>query len=145
MRKPVYLLDTNVISELSKPNPNMKLVKMVEANKPLCAISSTTWHELLYGLNIMPEGKKNHYLFEFIVDYVQANFPVIDFDNHAAWIQSDLRSRLKETGTLVDYADTEIAATAISNQMILVSRNTKHFEPIQQVDSVFYMENWFEA
>lgn len=148
MKKPIYLLDTNIISELAKPNPNQKLVELINEKKSLCAICSTTWNELIYGLYNYPEGKKKKYLFEFITDYVQSNFPIIDLDNHAAWILGDLRSRLKSIGRNSDkitgYADIELAAVAVSNQMILVTRNVKHFEPIQKVNSVFYYENWFE-
>lgn len=149
MRKPIYLLDTNIISELAKPNPNKKVVELINEKKSLCAIGVTTWNEIIYGLHNYPDGKKKSYLFDFIVDYVQLTFPIIDFDNHAAWILGDLRSRLKSIGRNSDektgYADMELAATAISNQMILVTRNVKHFEAIKDIDSVFYLENWFEG
>ena len=82
--------------------------------------------------------------FSTLINDVQEIFPIIQFDNHAAWIQADIRMHLKESGKTIDYADTEIAAIAISNQMVLVTRNTKHFEPIAEIDSVFYYENWFE-
>lgn len=148
MKKPIYLLDTNIISELFKPNPNPNVVKKINEKKNLCAISVTTWNELIYGLNIYPDGKKKDFLFDFIVDYVQSNFQIINYDNHSAWIHADLRCRLKAIGKKEDeqsgYADIEIASIAISNQMILVSRNTKHFKAIKEVDSVFVIENWFE-
>ena len=61
----------------------------------------------------------------------------------AAWIQANIRSRLRESGKPIDFQDTQIAAIAVSNGMILVTRNTKHFEPIQAV-SPLLVENWFE-
>lgn len=142
--KKIYLLDTNAVSELTKNVPNRKFLEQFSENEKRCAISSTTWNELLYGANIMPSGKRKDFIFSTLINDVQEAFPIIQFDNHAAWIQSDIRMRLKESGKTVDYADTEIAAIAISNQMILVTRNTKHFEPIAEIDSVFYYENWFE-
>lgn len=145
MKKPIYLLDTNIISELSKPYPNKNIIEKFELNKDFCAISSTTWQELLYGLNILPSGKKADYLFDFIVNYIQTNLPIINCDNHCAWIQADIRARLKDAGIPVDYTNTEIASIAVSNQLILVTGNTKHFEPIRQIDTVFRYENWFEA
>lgn len=50
----------------------------------------------------------------------------------------------EDAGTPQDFQDTQIASIAISNQMILVTRNTKHFETIQKVESVFFVENWFK-
>ena len=143
MARPIYLLDTNVLSEVFKPEPNEKVVEILRKNEKLCALSSTVWNELLYGVNIMAEGKKKDLLFEKLVDDIQAAYDIIQYDNHAAWIQADIRSRLKEKGTPVDFPDTQIASIAVSNCMILVTRNTKRFEPIQEV-STLMMENWFE-
>lgn len=144
MSRPLYLLDTNIISELAKPFPNSKVVENINKHKHLCAIPTTTLNELLYGLHLMPESKSKDYLFKFITDEIQSTFPIIDYDSHCAWIQSDLRACLKTEGTTLEFQDTQIASIAIANQMILVTRNTKHFQFIQQVSSVFYFENWFE-
>lgn len=143
MERPFYLLDTNVLSEIFKPKPNDKLIQMLQQNERFCVISSTSWNELLYGVNIMPEGKKKQLLFERLIDDIQAAYNIIQYDNHAALIQADIRSRLKQKGRPVDFQDTQIASIAVSNCMILVTRNTKHFEPIQEV-SPLMMENWFE-
>ncbi len=143
MGKPLYLLDTNIISEIFKQKPNEKLMEMLYKNEKLCALPSTSWNELLYGVNVMAEGKKKQLLFERLVDDIQKNYDIIYYDNHAAWIHADIRSRLKEKGRSIEFPDSQIASIAVSNCMILVTRNTKHFEPIQEV-SPLMMENWFE-
>ena len=126
-----------------KQNPVQSVIEKVNEHEKFCALSSTTWNELLYGLNIMPAGKKKDLYFDILVDKIQSNFDIIQYDNHAAWIQADIRSRLKENGTPVEFDDTQIASIAVANCMILVTRNTKHFEPIQKV-SPLMVENWFE-
>ena len=143
MIRPYYLLDTNIISEIMKQNPIPCVIENVKEHEKFCALSSTTWNELLYGLNIMPAGKKRDLYFDILVDKIQSNFDIIQYDNHAAWIQADIRSRLKENGTPVEFDDTQIASIAVANCMILVTRNSKHFEPIQKV-SPLMVENWFE-
>lgn len=142
--KPFYLLDTNMISEIFKPFPNKNAYEKLQENASLCALSATTWNELLYGVQIMDAGKKKDYIFSKLIDDIQASFNIIQYDNHAAWIQADIRSRLKEKGKPLDFQDTQIASIAISNCMILVTRNIKHFESIQEVSSLM-LENWFES
>lgn len=140
----IYLLDTNIISEFLKSAPNMNVISRVEENKNRCAISSTTWNELIFGVQTMPDGKKKDMIFSFYVDTIQSIFPIIDYSSHCAWIHADLRSRLRQNGIQKSFQDTQIAATAISNQMVLVTRNTADFEPIQNVSGNLVVENWFE-
>jgi tRNA(fMet)-specific endonuclease VapC len=141
--RPYYLLDTNIISELMKATPNKTVAEKVVEYESLCAIPSTTWNELLFGVQRMAEGRKKSLIFEDLIDGIQANFPIINYDNHAAWIHADIRARLADDGTTIDFQNTQIASIAVSNNMILVTRNTKHFEPIQKV-SPLMLENWFD-
>ena len=141
--RPYYLLDTNIISELMSSMPNKSVMNKAENYEKLCAIPATTWTELLYGVQRMQKGKKKDLLFEDLLEDIQSNYPIIEYDNHCAWIQADISSRLEEQGTLLDFQDTQIAAIAVSHNMILVTRNIKHFEPIQKV-SPLMLENWFE-
>ena len=143
MIRPYYLLDTNIISELMKQQPDKHVIAKIKEYERFCALSSTSWNELLYGINIMPAGKKRDFYFDTLVDKIQAEFDIIQYDNHAAWIQADIRSRLRENGTPVEFDDTQIASIAVSNGMILVTRNKKHFEPIQKI-SPLMVENWFD-
>ena len=126
-----------------KSKPDKNVIKKITQHENLCAISSTSWNELLFGINIMPSCKRRDFYFDSLVDDIQSRYNIIQYDNHAAWLQADIRSRLKENGTPVEFDDTQIASIAISNNMILVTRNTKHFEPIQKV-SPLMLENWFE-
>ena len=143
MVRPYYLLDTNMVSELMKPNPDKNVISKISEYEKLIALPSTVLTELMFGVNTMPEGKRRDFVFSKLVDDIQSTYEIIQYDNHAAWIQADIRSRLQENGTPVDFPDTQIASIALSNCMILVTRNTKHFEPIQKV-SPLMVENWFE-
>lgn len=143
MIRPYYLLDTNIISEMFRPKPNPLVFKKLEEYEKLCSLPSTAWNELLFGVNIMASGKKRDYIFSKLVDDIQANYEIIQYDNHAAWIHADIRSRLKDQGIGIDFQDSQIASIAVSNNMILVTRNIKHFESIQKV-SPLMLENWFE-
>ena len=138
----IYLLDTNIISEPSKPFPSADVVSKISENLDHSCISSVVWAEVLTGIKLLPEGHKKEALFEFFVETVQKNYEILPFDSHCASVYSDIVSRLKEKGTPAPKIDLMIASTAIANGLILVTRNIKDFEPIAEV-STLLLENWF--
>ena len=98
---------------------------------------------MLYGVKKLPSCKKKDDLFSFCVDFIQSNFEIVPFDLHASWIHSDIRQCLESKGKKAPLADSMIAATAIANNLVLVTRNTKDFDEIKEV-STLMVENWFE-
>lgn len=141
--QPIYLLDTNIVSEITKPLPNQNVIKKIQETKNISAIATVAFEEMLYGVKRLPASKKRSDLFSFYVDFIQANFEIIPFDLHAGCIHSDIRERLEQKGKRAPLADSMIAATAIANNLVLVTRNEKDFEDIKAVSSLM-TENWFE-
>lgn len=139
----IYLLDTNIISEPSKPLQNNKVTDRIKKNIDFSCISSITWAEILSGIKCLPKGAKREALQSYYINQVQKVFEIIPFDTSAAAVYSDLVERLKEKGTLAPKFDTLIAATAIADNLILVTRNTTDFKAISEV-SPLMLENWFE-
>ena len=139
--QPIYLLDTNVLSEITKPKPNRNVVKKVMENKHISTIASVTFEEMLYGVKRLPASKKQSDLLSFNINFIQANYEIIPFDVHASWILSDIRQRLELKGNPAPLSDSMIAATAIANNLILVTRNVKDFESIREVSSLM-IEDW---
>jgi len=140
--QPIYLLDTNIISEITKPKPNQKVIKKILETQKLSRIGSVGFEEMLYGVKKLPSCKKQDDLFSFCIDYIQSNYEILPFDLHASWIHSDIRERLEAKGKKAPLADSMIAATAIANNLVLVTRNVKDFDEIRQVSSLM-VENWF--
>lgn len=141
--QPIFLLDTNILSEITKPNPNRSVVKKVIENKHISTIASVTFEEMLYGVKRLPASKKQSDLLSFNINFIQANYEIIPFDVHASWVLSDIRQRLESKGKRAPLADSMIAATAIANNLILVTRNVKDFESIQEASSLM-IEDWSE-
>ena len=76
-----YLLDTNIFSELMRPAPNPKIIKIVDRCKEETATASTVLHELLYGCFRLPEPKKRQAFMDYINDYSEKTAieePIID-------------------------------------------------------------------
>ena len=126
--KSIYLLDTNIISQVTKPEPNERLLTKLELHTGTCVISSITWYELHNRIQLLPPGPKKDKLTSFLIDYVQPAFPVIPYDIHAATINGDITSRLLPLGKPTPILDTQIASIAIANNLILVTNNTKDFQ-----------------
>ena len=141
--EPHYLLDTNIVSELIKCNADFNVIKKIAEHNSDCAICTPVWQELLFGLYQMSDGAKKKYLEAFIENDVHENFKIKQFTETAARIQAQLRSELEKSGRPTQKDDSMIAAIALANHMVLVTRNTKHFEAIQEV-SELQVENWFE-
>ena len=141
MRK-IYLLDTNIISEFGKNNPNPAVVRKVNEYRGMCAICSIVWQELIYGLELMPEGRRKEYV-ENLISSVKELYDIISYDSLASQICGELSAKCEKIGKTVPHYDSQIAATAIANNMILVTHNTKDFESIAE-NSMLQMEDWWE-
>ena len=141
--EPHYLLDSNIVSEIIKPEPDFNVISKIAEHNSDCAICAPVWQEILFGLYHMPDGMNKKYLDKFINDDVHENFKIKNYTEKAALIQAELRARLAKKGSPTQKEDSMIAAIALANHMVLVTRNTKHFAAIQKV-SELQIENWFE-
>ena len=141
--EPHYLLDSNIVSEIIKPEPDFNVISKIAEHNSDCAICAPVWQEILYGLYHMPDGMNKKYLDKFINDDVRENFKIKNYTEKSALIQAELRAKLAKKGSPTQKEDSMIAAIAIANHMVLVTRNTKHFTEIQKVSDL-QLENWFE-
>jgi predicted nucleic acid-binding protein len=141
--KKTYLLDTNIISEFSKEKPNQNVLEFYNARKDLCAISAITWQEMTRGITRMPEGKKKQYL-EKCLELYEESLEVISYDKFASQICGEMQANAEKEGHTLPFYDSQIAATAISNGMVLVTHNIADFEPMRE-KSFLRVEDWFTA
>ncbi len=139
--KKLYLLDTNVISEMTKKIPNSAVAEKLNENDGLCAICSTVWQESIYGLNLLPDGKRRQMISE-VIEAIKDSYDIIPYDSFASQICGEIRAKCQKNGNPVPRFDSQIAATAIANNMILVTHNTKDFEVIAE-NSMLQIEDWW--
>lgn len=139
--KKLYLLDTNVISEMTKKIPNSAVAEKLNENDGLCAICSTVWQESIYGLNLLPDGKRRQMISE-VIEAIKDSYDIIPYDSFASQICGEIRAKYQKNGNPVPRFDSQIAATAIANNMILVTHNTKDFEVIAE-NSMLQIEDWW--
>ena len=134
-----YLLDTNILSEPTKLVPDGSVLRKLARHRKLLATASIVWHELQYGCARLPISKKRSHLAQYLSDVVRTTVPILPYDETAAAWHAQERARLAAKGVVTSHADGQIAAIAAVNELILVTRNTKHFEGFADIR----LENWF--
>jgi len=133
-----YLLDTNVISELLKKRPAVQVTnrfRVVQTEQLFTSVICVM--ELRYGAIRHPLGKQ---LWKRIVDEVLTQLQIL----HLGWEEADMAgeilAKLEKSGTPIGVEDILIGATALTHELIVVTRNTKHFLYIQDLA----VENWWD-
>lgn len=138
----LYLLDSNIISEFSKSVPNEKVIAQFRCKERNCAISAITLQEMQLGLELLPEGKRKDQVRGFL-ELVKRKFAVIPYESSAAVIYGNIIAKSQKLGSPRPICDSQIAATALANNMILVTRNIRDFSPLQKI-CLLKLENWFD-
>lgn len=135
-----YLLDSNIVSEPAKPQPNKRVLAKYEMHQRESALPSVAWHELLYGLERMSEGPRHDFLAHYLLETVRPALPILPYNEAAARWHSRERARLESIGRTPPFADSMIAAIVATQNLILVTRNTHDFDGFEDL----HIENWFE-
>ena len=138
-----YLLDSNIVSEPSKPEPNQKVVLLLKQNAAISAISVITYFEMLHGVLILPDGKRKERLKAYLDETIAPFYQFLKYDFEAAKTNAEILAKLESVGNPLPLADSQIASIALSRNLTLVTRNTKDFAPIQKFFPL-RLENWFE-
>jgi len=133
-----YLLDTNVISEATRPIPNPNIVRKLTEHQREIATAAVVLHELLYGCLRLPESQKRQFLLEYI-NQIPLKMPILSYDPQAAQWHAEERARLSKVGKTPAFADGQIASIAYSNNLVLVTNNVSDF----QFFAGLKIENWF--
>lgn len=122
-----FLIDTNICIFYLKGKFELqnKLHKVGIEN---CYISEITVAELKYGA----EHSENPTKTRILANELIAKFNVVPIFN-CLDIFAKEKSRLRKLGTTIDDFDLLIGATAITEKMMLVTNNTKHFERIKNI------------
>ena len=134
-----YLLDTNTVSEPARKRPDPNVLAGLEAHAGETAIAAVVWHELVYGLERMPPGRRRDYVAGYLLDVVRPTHPVLPFDAAAAeWLARE-RARLDARDTPRPLVDGMVAATAATRGLVLSTRDT---DDVAGYDGL-HVEDWF--
>ena len=130
-----YLLDTNICIFLFKNKYSIsEKIKQI-GGLDNCFISEITLAELKFGVELSENKSYNSNLVENFSKEIIV-LPILNCLD----IFAKEKARLKKTGTLIDDFDILIGSSAISNNLIMVTNNEKHFDRLNGI----VIENWVE-
>ncbi len=125
-----FLGDTNVPSELTRPNPDARVVAFLESiERESVYLSVLTLGEIRKGLASLPDGKRRRRLEDWIQSTLRPWFanrilPITE-DIVDRW--GILAAEAKSRGSVLTVGDGLIAATALEHDLTLLTRNVRDF------------------
>jgi toxin FitB len=125
------LLDTNVLSEVTRPVPDARVLTWLDGlDEDRSFISVVSIAEIRRGFALTDEGRKRDALAEWLARDLPQRFEqrVLPVDEPVALAWGDLMGLAKRRGRGLSSMDGLIAATAMARQLTLATRNTRDFE-----------------
>jgi tRNA(fMet)-specific endonuclease VapC len=133
----MIFLDANIISYYFNANDKVKekLMEAVDGDEKICTTVINVY-EILKGFRWKNNKTKEKQFREFLEDVV-----VFSIDDDTINIASDLYAHLRKKGKTLGDADIFIAAIVIKNNGTLISNNTKHYEDIEELSLMNWLQN----
>lgn len=129
----MILVDTNVISETLRQQPDPAVVRWMDAQSiETLYLSAVTVAELRYGIAVLPEGRRRQVLHSGLEQSVLPLFEgrILPFDGATAESYAELMAAARRRGRGVSAADGYIAATAHAAGLMVATRDTSPFEAV---------------
>ncbi len=127
----MFVLDTNVVSELMRAAPDRAVLRWVSA-RPLASLYTTsiTEAEVLHGIMLLPRGKRRDAMEIAARAMFDDDFRgrVLAFGGDAARMYAEVRAGRSRAGKPIGALDAQIAAIARAVDAAIVTRNADDFE-----------------
>ena len=127
----MIVLDTNVLSEFMRVEPDNQVLAWVDAQPAMeLAISAVTVAEILHGIARLPSGKRKQKFESHAMAMFEEDFAgrILPFDVHAAVEYATLVAACEAKGRTASMADAQIAAVCRVHGAPIATRNVRDFE-----------------
>jgi predicted nucleic acid-binding protein len=121
-----YLLDTNVLSELPRPRPHAGVLRWLGSQREI-ALSAITLEELTYGVE-RAKGPARERLRGWLQALLDSRPRIVPVTPLVASTAGRLRAQREASGRPVAQADMLVAACALTEGLVLATRNVRDFE-----------------
>jgi toxin FitB len=127
----VIVLDTNVVSELMRPKPSIKVAHWLDGfTRQDVWITAISIFELRFGIEIQAQGLRRSQLENSLARILEAGFSgrILNFDETAADAAALLSAKQRLAGRSREVRDTFIAGIVVAHAAELATRNVRHFQ-----------------
>jgi predicted nucleic acid-binding protein len=125
-----FLLDTNVLSEVQRPAPDLKVLGWLDAvDEDRVFISVASIAELRRGITLLDDGRRRDALAAWLAHDLPERFAgrMLPIDDVVAGHWGDLMAQSRRSGVALSVMDGFFAATALAKDLTLVTRNVRDF------------------
>ena len=123
----IWLVDANVLSEPTRPDPVPTVVDWLRRNEATLVVDPVILGELRFGILILPEGGRRARLEAWFVRGVE-RLRCLPWDAETGLRWAQLLADLRRSGLAMPVKDSMIAATALRHDLGVATRNVRDFE-----------------
>ncbi len=122
-----FLVDANVLSEATKAAPDERVVDWLSHNEPEVAVDPIILGEIRFGILLLPRGRRRSRLERWFDDGVQ-RLECIPWEASTGLRWAELLATLRAEGRAMPIKDSLIAATALAQDLAVVTLNRRDFD-----------------
>jgi predicted nucleic acid-binding protein len=121
-----YLVDANILSEVTKPAPHPAVVDWLRHHERELAVDPVILGEIRFGIHLLPAGQRRKRLEKWFAEGVEKIHCLpVDAATGLRWAK--LLADLRHAGEAMPVKDSLIAATALVHGLTVVTRNLRDF------------------
>jgi toxin FitB len=122
-----YLVDANVLSEPTKPVPDVGVVEWLRKHERDLAVDPFVLGEVRFGILLLPRGKRRARLEQWFETGIR-RLQCVPWEAETGLRWARLLADLRRSGRAMPIKDSLIAATALVHGLIVATRNRGHFQ-----------------
>jgi predicted nucleic acid-binding protein len=121
-----YLVDANILSEGTKPQPSARVVEWLRRHESEIAVDPIILGEIRFGIHLLPAGARRRHLERWFAGGVE-NLRCLTWDAASGLRWAKLLADLRTAGQAMPVKDSLIATTALMHGLVVATRNIRDF------------------